>query len=504
MSVLNGLVAVLIILVSVIYWYLKKSFSYWQSRNIPCNEPLIPYGNIKGLGKIISFVHFTQTYYTQFKGTSKFCGIYFFTRPIALLLDLDLIKHILVKDFAIFNDRSFYYNEKDDPLSAHLVALDGKKWKEVRSKLTPTFSSGKMKYMFPTITAIGDRLIDYLNDANKLNDVLEMKNILARFTMDVIGNCAFGIECNTLKDIDNDFYRMGRMAIQKPRHNPRISFLLNDYKRLARFLGIKTIRDEVSTFFIDVVRNTIGYREKNNIQRNDFMDLLIKLKNENNDGDVSKGLTVNQIAAQSFLFFVAGYETSSTTMLFTLYELALNQDVQKKVRHEIQNAMRKHGEFTYEMMMDIPYLEQTIKETLRKYPPFTTLRRTAQRDYKVADSDIVIEKGMSVVVPVFAIHNDPDYYENPEIYNPDRFSDEEMKKRHPMTWLAFGEGPRNCIALRFGMMQTRIGLITLLSNFEFSTCSQTPIPMIFSSSPIVLSPKDGVYFNVKPIKTEEI
>lgn len=364
MSALNILVALLIILPTFIYWYIKKSFSYWKLRNIPHNEPTVPHGNIKGLGKTITFVQFVQNYYTQFKGTSKLCGIYFFTRPIALLLDLDLIKNILVKDFSTFCDRSFYYNEKDDPLSAHLVALDGARWKSVRSKLTPTFTSGKMKYMFSTITAVGDRLLDYLHDVNKENDVLEMRNILARFTMDVIGTCAFGIECNTLKDIDNDFYRMGRTAMQKPRHNPRFAFLLNDYKRLARFLGIKTIRDEVSSFFIDVVRNTIEYREKNNIQRNDFMDLLIKLKNDDNGGDVSKGLTVNQIAAQSFLFFVAGYETSSTTMMFTLYELALNQDVQRKLRREIQNSMERHGAFTYEMMMDVPYLEQTIKGRL--------------------------------------------------------------------------------------------------------------------------------------------
>lgn len=132
------------------------------------------------------------------------------------------------------------------------------------------------------------------------------------------------------------------------------------------------------------------------------------------------------------------------------------------------------------------------------------MRRTAQNNYKVPDSDIVIEKGMAVVVPVYAIHNDPTIYPEPEKYNPDRFSDEEIKNRHAMAWLAFGEGPRNCIALRFGMMQTRIGLITLLSNFEFSPCSQTPIPMTFSSSPIVLSPKDGVYLNVRPINAEKI
>lgn len=362
MTVLKYLLAVLIILLSLIYWYIKRSFSYWKSRGVPHNKPTIPHGNVKDIGKTLGFVEFTQKYYMKFRGTSKLCGIYFFTRPVALLLDLDLIKTILVKEFSTFSDRSFYFNDKDDPLSGHLVALNGEKWKNVRTKITPTFTSGKMKYTFPTITAVGERLTSFMNETIAESTELEMKNILSRFTMDVIGTCAFGIECDTLKDGENDFYRMGRTAITKPRHNQRLTFLLiNDFKRVARFFGVKTIRDDVTAFFMNVVRNTIEYREKNNIQRNDFMDLLIKLKNEDNHGDVTKGLTVNQIAAQSFLFFIAGYETSSTTMLFALYELALNPEIQTKLRNEIQSAFKKHENFTYEMMMDIPYLDQTIQ-----------------------------------------------------------------------------------------------------------------------------------------------
>lgn len=353
-------VGLLIVVASLIYWYIKRAFSYWKSMGVPHVEPDIPYGNVKGLGTTESFVNFTQNYYSKFKGTAQVCGMYLFTRPIMLLLDLDLIKTILVKEFTSFSDRSFYYNDKDDPLSGHLVALDGKKWKNVRVKLTPTFTSGKMKYMFPTITEVGDRLTEYLHEWTKDGDEFEMKNILARFTMDVIGTCAFGIECNTLRDIDNDFYRMGRTAMEKPRYNQRFTFLLNDFKNVARFFGVKTIRDDVTAFFLNVVQSTIEYREKHNIQRNDFMDLLIKMKTDNNEGDMSKGLTVNQIAAQAFLFFLAGYETSATTMLFGLYELSLNPHVQTKLRQEIRNALQKHGDFTYEMMMDIPYLDQTI------------------------------------------------------------------------------------------------------------------------------------------------
>lgn len=350
------------VFILIAYWYTKKSFSYWKSYNVPHNTPTFPHGNMKDVGKTMTFLQFLKNHYDQFNGTSKMCGIYFFMQPISLLLDLDVIKHVLVNDFKTFNDRNFYYNDKDDPLSAHLAALDGENWRNIRAKLTPTFTSGKMRCMFYTIAQIGDRLTHQMNEGITANgNELDIKNLASRFTMDVIGACAFGLECNTLSDTNNDFHRYGRMAMEKPRHSARITFLLSEMKSLARFLGIKMVRDDVSAFFMNMVRRTIDYREKNNIQRSDFLDLLINLRTDDNESDTSKGLTVNQIAAQSFLFFTAGFETSSTTMLFTLYELAVNQDIQEKLRQEIQKSFEKHDEYSYEMMMDIPYLDQTIK-----------------------------------------------------------------------------------------------------------------------------------------------
>lgn len=164
--------------------------------------------------------------------------------------------------------------------------------------------SGKMKFMFSTVVEVGDRFKDCLIDVVKENDELEIKELLARFTTDVIGTCAFGIECNSLKDPNAEFRRYGREVFGKPRHTPLIAtFLAGGFKNTARKLHIKRLRDDVSEFFMKVVHDTVEYREKNNVNRNDFMDLLIKLKNqETNDKD--KTLTLNQVAAQVCVFFI--------------------------------------------------------------------------------------------------------------------------------------------------------------------------------------------------------
>lgn len=218
--------------------------------------------------------------------------------------------------------------------------------------------------MFPTIVAVAKQFGETLQEVVKENDDLEMKDLLARFTTDVIGTCAFGIECNSLKDPDAEFRKMGRDVFAKPRHNIIFNLLKVNFKSISRFLGLKVLTDEVSEFFMRIVKDTVEYREKNNIQRNDFMDLLIKIKNEEKD-EKSGNITLNEIAAQAFLFFLAGFETSSTTLTFCLYELAFSPQVQAKARKEIQEALKRHdGQLSYEAMMDMPYIDHVLQGKL--------------------------------------------------------------------------------------------------------------------------------------------
>lgn len=142
--VFSILLSALIGILAVIYFYVQRQLNFWKRYNIPYIKPLFPYGSIKGamVKKHLNFL--TQEFYNEMKGKGPFGGMYFLLSPVVLTLDIEFVKKILIKDFNHFEDRGVYYNEKDDPLSAHLFSLKEKPWRQLRSKLSPTFTSGKM------------------------------------------------------------------------------------------------------------------------------------------------------------------------------------------------------------------------------------------------------------------------------------------------------------------------------------------------------------------------
>lgn len=300
------------------YIYLKHVFSYWERRGIPQLKPVIPYGNIKEIGRSTQISLLIRDFYNQTKDKYPYFGIYFFQRPVLIVNDTTVIKNVLIKDFKHFQDRGVYYNERDDKLSAHLFSLNFDKWKILRNKISPTFSSGKMRFMFPTMLDVGRSLQLYMSQLTDFECVLEMKDILARYTTDIIGKCAFGITCNrydmSIKLIPNnsllpnrvnhlqshslinpeaEFWRMGKSTFETPRHKPIITFLIGSFKRLAVMMRTKVIRDDVSDFFMNIVRETVNHRKANRIRQNDFMDILINLTNQQ-----AGSLTIDEIAAQ--------------------------------------------------------------------------------------------------------------------------------------------------------------------------------------------------------------
>lgn len=342
------------------YLVVKKSQSHWKQYGVLTPPYHFLFGH--SLPQILKQKNSWEMlggFYNQFKGSAKMIGLYFTTQPAVLALDLDLIKRVLITDFDVFDSRGVYVNEKDDPISAHLFSIGGQKWRKLRTKLSPTFTSGKLKGMFPIMVEIGENFGKCVEKIVQENpEGFMIKNVTSRFTTDVIGSCAFGLECNSLIDPDNQFRKMGDLFFQRTFFRSMTAIVKVNFPRMAKFFGLKVVPTPVSAFFSKTVEDTVQYREESKQVRNDFMDLLVKIKNAENTDD---RLTLNEIVSQSFIFFVAGFETSSSTMLFCLFELAKRTDIQDKAREHIQSVMAEHGgELTYAALMEMDYLDKIV------------------------------------------------------------------------------------------------------------------------------------------------
>lgn len=357
MNFWTGLIGGLIAFLLSLALYVKRSQTYWSRNGVPFIRSASIFGNVENPFRVKDglLIRLKKCHEEFSRRKEKYGGIYFFIERIFMPIDTDLIKNILTKDFAHFHGHGFTVNEKVDPLAAHLFNLQGEKWRNMRVRLSPTFTSGKMKMMFQTLVDCGIPLIEHIDGLSRSGENLDVKEILACYTTDIIGSCAFGVECNSFRDPDAKFRSYGRKMFA-----PR---LINIFLQFVSFvspafviksLPIKRVPIEVEKFFIGIIRNIMDYRANNKVRRNDFIQLFLEIQ-EQAIANGTQPLTIEQISAQAFGFFQAGFETSSTTMTFCLHELAFNQDIQDELREEIREALkrnngrlrRRHGDDVY-------------------------------------------------------------------------------------------------------------------------------------------------------------
>lgn len=204
--------------------------------------------------------------------------------------------------------------------------------------------------------------------------------------------------------------------------------------------------------------------------------------------------------------------------MFSLYELALDQEMQDRLRNENEEILSKYdGNITYDAIMEMKYLDMVFNETLRKYPVVDTQFRTCSKDFKIPNSNLTIPKNTMILLSSQALHHDDRFWKNPSQFDPERFSDENVKQLNQFSYIPFskfneimtskftktlpqtGEGPRICIGSRFGIMQTKIALVKLLREYRFSSCPKTTIPMAFEPSAAFQSPVGGMWLTVESI-----
>ncbi|XP_059045007.1 cytochrome P450 6B7-like [Achroia grisella] len=504
--------AIVVVLLIALYLYNVRNFDYWEKRGIAYEKPVVFFGSvIKTYTLQESMTTTINRIYDKYP-KEKLVGAFRTTTPILVIKDPAMVKQVIISDFIYFHERGIVPGKSLEPMFKNLFFGEGDLWRLLRQRLTPAFTSGKLRAMFPLIIERAEHLRARALKAAVNGSTMDARDLMARYTTDFIGACGFGLEADSLNDEDAAFRQLGIKIFTFDIQDALVVLLKDMFPVMARNLRIMGKVENELTLLVKEILRKRNYKPSG---RHDFIDLLLECKNQgtvigqsiekfNDDGTPKEAkLEFDEviIAAQVFVFFAAGFETSSSATSFTLHQLAYNQEVQKKVHKEIDTILAKYNnKLSYDAIKEMTYLTWTFKEAMRIFPSLGFLARTCRKKYTFPDSDLTIDEGVNIIIPLQSFHNDPAYWNNPEEFRPERFHPDEFNETQKSVYLPFGDGPRNCIGARLGLMQSLAGLTAILSQFSVEPAPETKrYPTIDPTSHVVQSISGGLplLFNVR-------
>ncbi|XP_013140124.1 PREDICTED: cytochrome P450 6B2-like [Papilio polytes] len=474
-----------LVFVIVLYLYSISAFNYWKKRGIK-HDPPIPFlgNNMRQFFQKASMAMLATEAYNKYPN-EKVVGFFRGMKPELVIRDPEIAKRILVTDFQHFYARGFNpHKTVIEPLLKNLFFADGDLWRLIRQRFTPAFSTAKLKGMFPIITDRAEKLQIITEEVSHL-DSYDVRELMARYTTDFIGACGFGISMDSLSNENSEFRRLGKRIFERTPKDAMFAALKLLFPELCKNLNFLDPELEKSMIFL--VQTVMKERNYKPSGKNDFIDLMLELKekgtiigesieSKNKDGTpkvVTLEMTDMIMIAQVFVFFGAGFETSSTASSYTLHQLAFNPEYQRKVQEEIDQVLKKYdNKITYDAVNEMACLENAFYEAMRMYPSVAYIvRMCTSPKYTIPEIGVTINEGVKVMIPIQAMHNDVSYFEEPEKFNPERFN--LGRKQFKDVFLPFGEGPRACVGERLGQMQSMAGLAAVLQKFtvEPAKCS---------------------------------
>ncbi|CAF0825035.1 unnamed protein product [Adineta ricciae] len=504
-------------------WKTNHSYGYFKRHGIQTPPYRFFFGHYKDLWATKSFSITLQQWTKKY---GSIYGLFLGTKPMYVVSNVDFLQEIYIKQFSSFHSRHLpIILRLQTGHKVHLFSAIGARWRRQRHVINPTFTSGKMKLMSSLVSECIETMTQKIFSVVQSQPVeLNIYQLYKRMTMDVICRCAFGIDTDMQNDTENIYLKKSAGAFELDIDQLLIVKLTNLLpifiqpfryfylfqiairRALIRFIPFLKdyIEETPGSWLTNRVRDVVNLRKQSPTKRIDLLQLMI---DASTDGEVKdnvdeqlmpKVLHTDEVISNVFLFMIAGYETTSTALAYSTYVLATKPLIQQRLRKEIDQIDWKDGnkEATYDLAVNLPYLDLFIREVLRMYPVGTKgLTRECNTTTTVCGH--TIEKGSIIQPDVFTIHYNPELWgpEDPNIFYPERHAE----KRHPAAWMPFGIGPRSCIGIRFALMELKMCLIRLLGEYEILASDR--IEEGFRREERLVIQPDAIYVKLKKCST---
>ncbi|KAL5283302.1 hypothetical protein ACFFRR_005904 [Megaselia abdita] len=508
------LIEIVLIVVTFIAWgyyWVKKTYSFFDGKNIEHDKPYPIIGSMKEvLMKKVNFLDMIVILYQKFN--SSIVGIYDTKTPMYLIRNPEVLRQIAIKDFDHFMNHRTFFDDGGGLFENSLFSMQNQKWKDMRSNLSPAYTGSKLRTMFEFIRETAETSVQNLK-TEKDNGIvdIELKDYFRRYANDIIATAAFGFQIDSMKDKENQFFKMGQEVTNFSTLGALKFFCMSNFKTVSKFLNLKFISEKQSQYYKHLVLGAMKNRLEKKIFRPDIINILMETTGMSINGKSEhvhgSKWTDNEIVAQCFTLFFAGFESVSSALCIIAHELMENQEIQEKLREEIEEVVTSlnGGNLTYEALSGMKYMDSVISEALRKWPLTPTTDRVCTKAINIQDPDtgeyIHIKPGDNIMIPIVGLQRDPKYFPDPLKFDPERFTDENKKNIFPNTYLPFGVGPRMCIGMRFALLEIKAIVFYLFNQLRLEAAEKSCVPLKLDPCSILMQPKNG--FWVKLVDNEK-
>ncbi|NWV19340.1 CP4B1 protein, partial [Origma solitaria] len=381
-----------------------------------------------------------------------------------------------------------------------LLVLEGSKWFQHRKMLTPAFHYDVLKSYVTLMSDSVKVMLDKWDKSITERKSVELFQDVSLMTLDSIMKCAFSFHSNCQTQSNSHYYIRAVYDL---------SYLLSHRIRTFSFKDVfygltrkgREFQDacKLAHAHTDKViqeRKTLLSNEKelDKIQKKrhlDFLDILLCSKDPN-----GVGLSDEDLRAEVDTFMFEGHDTTASGISWLFYCLSLHPEHQQQCREEIQGILGDRDTIEWEDLGKMTYTTMCIKESMRLFPPVPSVSRQLSKPITFPDGRS-LPAGCQIALNIFAIHRNRDVWEDPEVYDPLRFSPENSAQRHSHAFLPFSAGSRNCIGQQFAMNEMKVALALTLLRFELHP-DPSKLPIMVQQ--IVLRSSNGIHLQLKKIR----
>lgn len=368
--------------------------------------------------------------------------------------DAGFAKHMLQTQHKKYHKSPLQSKELARYIGNGLLTSNGEYWLKQRRLIQPAFYKKQLDVIATTITeAINEEL-----SRITIDEIINIQPLMSDLAFKVVAKSLF-----SYTDTGNTITRL--QYITETAQKTLIKEIRQPYKRWWFYISGQVKNSQLLTYESrTILQKIIDDRRNAGEKYNDLLDMLLDATYE--DGS---HMSDEQLIDEILILFVAGHETTSNALSFTLQLLAMHPDIQQRVHQEV-STWKPNGVSIMDQFAISRYTIQCIEEAMRLYPPAYFSDRIAIEDdqYK----DIQVNKDTSILISFYEIHRSPEFWEDPEIFNPDRMHSDH-KKEYSDWYFPFGAGPRMCVGSNFAMYEMILSIGTLVRDYKITTDIKT-------------------------------